>query len=54
MANVQGKRYQCSSCGAEVLITRGGDGSVVCCGQEMQLRGAAAAATAKQGEVKRG
>ena len=52
MANVTGKRYQCASCGAEVLVTRGGDGNLVCCGQPMQLRGAAA--PAKQEEVKRG
>jgi desulfoferrodoxin-like iron-binding protein len=54
MANTQGKRYQCSSCSAEVLVTRGGDGNLVCCGQPMQIRGAAAAAPAKQEEAKRG
>jgi len=52
MANTQGKRYQCASCGAEVLVTRAGDGSLACCGQPMQIRGAAA--PAKQEEAKRG
>jgi hypothetical protein len=40
MANETGKRYVCASCGSEMLVTRGGDGAVSCCGQPMQLRGA--------------
>lgn len=38
MANAAGKRYQCGKCGAEVMVTRGGDGTVKCCGQEMQQK----------------
>jgi desulfoferrodoxin-like iron-binding protein len=37
-----GKRYVCASCGSEMLVTRAGDGTLACCGQEMQLRAAAA------------
>ena len=44
MANETGKRYVCSSCGSEMLVTKGGDGSLICCGQPMQLRGSTAAA----------
>ena len=38
MANETGKRYVCSNCGSEMLVTRGGDGAITCCGQPMQLR----------------
>ena len=40
MVNETGKRYVCASCGSEMLVTRGGTGTVSCCGQPMQLRGA--------------
>jgi desulfoferrodoxin-like iron-binding protein len=43
MANETGKRYVCASCGSEMLVTRGGDGTVSCCGQPMQPRAAAQA-----------
>lgn len=43
MANETTKRYMCGTCGSEMLVTRGGDGSMSCCGQPMQLRGAAQA-----------
>ena len=43
MANETGKRYVCANCGSEMLVTRGGDGAISCCGQPMQLRGAAQA-----------
>ncbi len=36
MANQVGKRYFCEKCGAEVIVTRGGNGTVKCCGQPMQ------------------
>lgn len=33
MANQVGKRYVCAKCGAEFIVTRGGEGTIVCCGQ---------------------
>ncbi|MFN0073014.1 MAG: hypothetical protein ACKVVP_16130 [Chloroflexota bacterium] len=39
MANEVRKRYVCSSCSTEMLVTRGGDGTLVCCDQPMQIRG---------------
>ncbi len=50
MANQVGKRYFCASCGAEMLVTRAGEGILSCCGQPMQLRGAPAPAQQSQGE----
>ena len=44
MANQIGKRYACARCGAEMLVTRAGEGALICCGEPMQLRGAPAAA----------
>jgi desulfoferrodoxin-like iron-binding protein len=38
MANQVGKRYKCSKCGAEVIVTRGGAGTVMCCGQPMEIK----------------
>ncbi len=37
MSNQLGKRYRCSKCGTEALCTKAGDGTVNCCGQEMEL-----------------
>ncbi len=42
MANEQGKRYVCAKCGTEMLVTKGGAGSLTCCGEPMQLRAAPA------------
>jgi len=36
MANQVGKRFKCTKCGAEVIITRPGEGTVKCCGQPME------------------
>ncbi len=36
MANQTGKRYKCTECGAEFIVTRGGDGTVCCCGKPME------------------
>ena len=44
MANQVGKRYVCKKCGAEFIVTRGGNGTLHCCGQPMELK--------KQVEVK--
>lgn len=38
MANQVGKRYVCAKCGAEVIVTRGGNGEVTCCGRRMELK----------------
>jgi desulfoferrodoxin-like iron-binding protein len=38
MANQVGKRYMCTKCGAEVIITRGGEGQITCCGQPMEVK----------------
>ena len=38
MANQMGKRYTCSKCGAEVIVTKTGGGALTCCGQEMQQK----------------
>ena len=32
-----GKRYRCTSCGSEVLVTKAGDGVLACCGASMGL-----------------
>jgi len=36
MANKAGKRYTCKKCNAEYIVTRGGDGQLKCCGQDME------------------
>ena len=38
MANQVGKRYVCKKCGAEVIVTRGGDGAIHHCGEAMELK----------------
>lgn len=38
MANLVGKRYLCNKCGAEVIITRGGNGTIMCCGEPMEIK----------------
>ncbi|MBI2166144.1 MAG: desulfoferrodoxin [Chloroflexi bacterium] len=35
MANETGKRYMCTKCGSEFLVTKGGTGELVCCGVAM-------------------
>jgi hypothetical protein len=37
MANLLGKRYQCSVCEATVLVTKAGDGEMSCHGQAMDV-----------------
>jgi hypothetical protein len=37
MPNQLGKRFQCESCGTEVLCIKAGDGAVECCGKGMTL-----------------
>ena len=38
MANKAGKRYICTKCGAEYIVTRGGEGALSCCGQPMDQK----------------
>ena len=38
MANETGKRYTCTVCGSEFIVTKGGTGTIVCCGQPMQKK----------------
>jgi desulfoferrodoxin-like iron-binding protein len=38
MANQVGKRYRCTKCGAEMIVTKGGEGTITCCGQPMEQK----------------
>jgi desulfoferrodoxin-like iron-binding protein len=38
MPNQMGKRYQCNKCGVEVIITKAGGGTLICCGQDMLMK----------------
>ncbi len=38
MANQTGKRYVCTKCGAEYIVTRGGEGTLSCDGQPMEQK----------------
>lgn len=38
MANTAGKRYFCETCGAEYIVTKSGEGTMVCCGKPMTLK----------------
>ena len=33
--NPMGHRYQCETCGSEAIVTKPGDGSLMCCGKRM-------------------
>lgn len=46
MSNQLGKRYLCEKCGSEVLCTKGGDGKINCCDQEMDIKQPVALPTA--------
>jgi len=37
-ANQLGKRYECATCGAEVMCTKRGEGRFHCHGAEMEMR----------------
>ncbi|WP_367280092.1 hypothetical protein [Nocardioides sp.] len=36
VSNEAGKRLRCEECAAEVVVTKGGEGSITCHGQPMQ------------------
>jgi len=38
LANQTGKRYVCGKCGSEFIVTKGGDGAIVCCQTPMELK----------------
>jgi desulfoferrodoxin-like iron-binding protein len=38
VSNQVGKRYLCTKCGTEMIVTKGGEGSLSCCGQPMELK----------------
>ena len=42
MTNPIGKRFVCAICKSEMLVTKGGDGTLQCCGKAMELKTAAA------------
>jgi desulfoferrodoxin-like iron-binding protein len=38
MANQLGKIYVCAACGAQVIVTKGGAGTLQCCDVDMQQK----------------
>ena len=32
----EGEMYRCNECGNEVIVTKTGGGTLVCCGQDME------------------
>ncbi|WP_222860499.1 hypothetical protein [Bacillus rubiinfantis] len=46
MANQLGKRLECKQCGAEVLCTKAGPGTIQCCSADMELKKPVALPTA--------
>ena len=36
--NKTGNRLVCTQCGAEFVVTRGGDGAVTCCDERLEVR----------------
>jgi desulfoferrodoxin-like iron-binding protein len=38
MTSHKDELYYCEICGAEVEVKKGGDGSLVCCGQAMTIK----------------
>jgi superoxide reductase len=37
MGAIKGEVYKCDSCGNVVMVLEGGDGDLVCCGENMRL-----------------
>ncbi|MDX6214490.1 MAG: Desulfoferrodoxin, N-terminal domain [Frankiales bacterium] len=37
MASELGKRYECPSCGGQLLVVAAGTGQVLCCGVEVDV-----------------
>ncbi len=38
MANQLGKMYICTKCGSQIIVTKAGQGTLKCCGAEMQQK----------------
>lgn len=38
MANEIGKRYYCTKCGAEFIVTKAGKGTIEHCGKALELK----------------
>jgi hypothetical protein len=38
MANQLGKVYICGKCGSQVIVTKGGTGTIKCCGDAMEQK----------------
>ena len=38
LANQVGKRYTCTNCGSEMIVTKAGSGNLSCCNLPMQLK----------------
>jgi hypothetical protein len=38
MANQLGKVYICGKCGSQVIVTKGGAGTIKCCGGTMEQK----------------
>jgi hypothetical protein len=38
MANQLGKVYICGKCGSQVIVTKGGTGTMKCCGAEIEQK----------------
>jgi len=38
MANQLGKMYLCGKCNAQVIVTKGGNGTLRCCEQDMEQK----------------
>jgi len=38
MANQLGKVYICSTCGSQVIVTKGGTGTMKCCGAPLEQK----------------
>ena len=38
MATQIGKRYVCTKCGSEFIVTKASEGELQCCGQPMELK----------------
>ncbi len=38
MANQVGKRYICKKCNAEYIVTRAGEGALMCCNQPAEIK----------------
>ncbi|MCH8200955.1 MAG: desulfoferrodoxin [Chloroflexi bacterium] len=38
MANQVGKRYLCAKCNTEMIVTKGGEGELACCGETMKQK----------------